>query len=80
LAEASAPRRRLVAVGQKSYLTYAETAAWLRAAAGPAQEFAEQVDVVVFPVTPALPLAVELGRFGTPRGGLHRGAAGGVAG
>ena len=55
-------RRPLVAVGQKSYLTYADTLAWLDAAVGTAQEFADRVDVVVFPVAPALPVAVRVSR------------------
>lgn len=56
------PARRLVAVGQKTYLSYAETQAWLTAAVGPARECADRVDLVVFPVAPALPVAVHIGR------------------
>ncbi|HYP45561.1 MAG TPA: triose-phosphate isomerase family protein [Propionibacteriaceae bacterium] len=54
-------QRRLVAVGHKAYLGYAETLAWLEAAAGPAQQ-ARDVDVVVFPVALALPAAMSSGR------------------
>lgn len=53
--------RRLVAVGQKAYLGYAETLTWLDAAVDTAREFADQVEIVVFPVAPALPVAVRVG-------------------
>jgi triosephosphate isomerase len=55
-------RRRIVAVGQKTYLGYAQTLAWLEAAAETGRRFGHDVDLVVFPVAPALPAAVELGR------------------
>lgn len=51
-----------MAVGQKSYLGYAETLAWLEAAVGSAREHAGQVDLVVFPVSAALPAAVGIAR------------------
>jgi triosephosphate isomerase len=64
LAEAGpqAARRRIVAVGQKTYLGYAQTLAWLDAAAETVRRFGGEVDVVVFPVAPALPAAVERAR------------------
>jgi triosephosphate isomerase len=64
LAEAgpAAARRRIVAVGQKTYLGYARTLTWLDAAAETGRRFGPDVDVVVFPVAPALPAAVERGR------------------
>lgn len=54
-------RLRIVAVGQKTYLGYAQTLAWLEAAAEAGRRFGPAMDVVVFPVAPALPAAVELG-------------------
>ena len=56
-----AERRRIVAVGQKTYLGYARTRAWLEAAVETGRRFGPEVNLVVFPVAPALPLAVELG-------------------
>lgn len=58
----SGGRRRIVAVGQKTYLGYAQTLAWLEAATESVRTYGSAVDVVVFPVAPALPAAVELGR------------------
>jgi len=58
----SGGRRPIVAVGQKTYLGYAQTLAWLEAAAEAGRSYGGAVDVVVFPVAPALPAAVELGR------------------
>lgn len=58
---AEAARRPVVAVGQKAYLSYAATVSWLAAAGAPAREASDRVDVVVFPVAPALPAAVALG-------------------
>ena len=60
-------RRRIVAVSHKTYLGYATTLSWLEAAGseGRASEGrAEGLDVVVFPVAPALPAAVSLGAGG----------------
>lgn len=54
-------RRRIVAVGQKSYLGYGQTTTWLDAAGEAVRRCGDAVEVVVFPVAPALPLAVELG-------------------
>jgi triosephosphate isomerase len=51
-----------VAVGQKTYLGYAQTQAWIEAAAETGRRLGADVDVVVFPVAPALPYAVERGR------------------
>ena len=56
-----ADRRRIVAVGHKTYLGYGRTRAWLEAATDAGRRFGDEVDLVVFPVAPALPLAVELG-------------------
>lgn len=55
-------RRRVVAVGLKSYLGYAQTLDWLAALPGLLAEVAGRVDVVVLPVAPALPRAVDAGR------------------
>ncbi len=51
-----------MAVGQKTYLSYAGTLAWLEAAAATGRRFGAAIDLVVFPVAPALPAAVGLGR------------------
>ena len=56
-----AERRRIVAVGQKTYLGYSRTRDWLQAATETGRRLGGEVDLVVFPVAPALPLAVELG-------------------
>lgn len=64
------PRRRIVAAGQKSYLGYAQTLAWLDAVADTCRRHADEIDVVVFPVAPALPAAVAFGR----RSGFQVGA------
>jgi triosephosphate isomerase len=56
-----AGRRPVVAVSQKTYLGYGQTRDWLEAAAATGRRFGPEVDVVVFPVAPALPLAVEVG-------------------
>ena len=66
-ATGSGGRRRIVAVSHKTYLDYATTLSWLEAAAeGGRVEGgrAEELDVVVFPVAPALPAAVSLGAQG----------------
>ena len=61
-------RRRIVAVSHKTYLGYASTLSWLEAAAtagsGSASGGPGDLDVVVFPVAPALPAAVSLGAGG----------------
>ncbi|MET1006893.1 MAG: triose-phosphate isomerase family protein [Propionibacteriaceae bacterium] len=60
--DATPPHRRIVAVGLKTYLGYQQTLDWLDALAASARVFADRLDMVVFPVSPALPAAVALGR------------------
>ena len=57
----SGARRRIVAVGQKTYLGYAQTLAWLEVAAEAGRRHGGEMDLVVFPVAPALPAAVAVG-------------------
>lgn len=52
-------RRRIVAVSHKAYLSHARTLAWLDAVAPACREVRDRVDVVVLPVAPELPAAVE---------------------
>lgn len=51
-----------MAVGLKAYLGYQQTLEWLAAVVESAAPYREQVDLVVFPVAPALAPAVELAR------------------
>lgn len=61
MAEAAPLRpRRIVAVGLKSYLGYAETLDWLSAVAELSRDQRGALDLVLFPVAPALVPAVSL--------------------
>lgn len=50
-------------MGLKTYLGHQQTLDWLGALAESATGLADRVDIVVFPVSPALPGAVALGRL-----------------
>ena len=52
----------MVAVGLKAYLGYQQTLDWLAALVESSAPYRNQIDIVVFPVAPALPQAVALGR------------------
>lgn len=53
----------MVAVGLKAYLGYRQTLDWLAGLAEVSARFESSVDIVVFPISPTLPRAVELGQL-----------------